>query len=455
MDLHPARVIAAIPADARIIRVGLSGGVDSVVLVHILAHHLVPGRCLEAVHVHHGLHPDADDWAWHCRRLCANLGVPCRVQHVCVEAGAGAGLEAAARDLRYRALCDGLSGDDVLVTAHHADDQAETVLLQLLRGAGVRGLAAMARDGTAPGAPHIRLVRPLLDTTRDAIESYARAEGLDWVEDPANVASVFDRSYLRREVMPRLRARWPGIATTVARSAGLCAEATAILDEVAAADLTRVRTADSAASATALLALPSARRRNVLRAWIAHRGLPPPNAAQLRELEAAVLHAAPDASPCLRWPGVEVRRYRDAVHVTAPLPPPPGADTVLDWDPRGPLELPPGCGRLAPSRARVRLVLPSPRLRVSFRRGGERLRLRPNGPAHSIKKLFQDAGVPPWVRERMPFIYHEETLVGVADRWIAARPEDASLGREFGIVWISRLPGSAMEDVDGHSGQVG
>lgn len=452
MNLDPSRVAAAIPRDARIVRAGLSGGVDSVVLLHVLAKHLPPEQQLEAIHVHHGLQPGADDWASHCRALCDKLGVRCTVRYVHVGAGDGAGVEAQARALRYRALCEDLSETDVLVTAHHADDQAETVLLQLLRGAGVRGLAAMARHGIAPGTTAVRLVRPLLDVDRAAIESWARRAGLDWVEDPTNAESTFDRSYLRREVMPRLRARWPAMSETMARSARLCAEAAGMLDCLAQADLAGVQLAGEAVSVAGLLLLSPARRRNALRAWIASRNLPPPHAAHLRELEETILPAASDAVPCMRWPGAEVRRYRDAVYAMAPLAPAPGKDIVLEWSPPSRLVLPSGCGELIPAVAGATLPLPSRRLSVRFRRGGERLRLRADGPAHTVKKLMQDAGVPPWVRERMPFVYHGERLLCVADRWVAAPDEAMAARRSVEIAWLNDLPGAMTEQVHEHSG---
>lgn len=441
--IQPDSVIAALPEGACRVRVAFSGGLDSSVLLHLLAGNWSVGRRrLEAMHVHHGLHPDANRWADHCRRVCAGLNVPFRLRHVQVVT-AGDSPEASARDARYRALAGGLNAGDVVVTAHHADDQAETVLLRLLRGAGVHGLRAMVGSAPLAGAPGVRIVRPLLALDRARLAVYARDAGLQWVEDPANVAPDFDRSYLRQAIVPHLRARWPAMARTLSRSADLCADAVEILDGAARADLAVVSLDHNALSVSAMKRLPPARRRNVLRIWLQILELPPPSASHLHRLEATVLVAGADTMPCMTWSGVEVRRYRNAVYAMPPLPKPPGADLLLDWSGETPLILPPGCGRLVPANTGM-----APRsLTVRFRQGGERMRPRAGGPSRPVRKLFQEAGMPPWVRQRAPFLYHDGVLVNVAGQWSDAAFE---AGGEA-VAWDHRLPGHD----NGHSGRTG
>lgn len=423
--LQAQAVVSAVPAlsgQGRLF-VAYSGGLDSTVLLHLLSHHYPRPDRVRAVHVDHGLQPQSAEWAAWCRRQCAAWSVPFKSLAVCVDRGGGVGVEAAARQARYRALFGAMGGDDILATGQHADDQAETLLLQLLRGAGPRGLAAMPSQRAAEGGR--TLVRPLLGCTRTTLHAYALRHGLQWLEDPSNARQDLQRNYVRHALMPVLRARWPQLTVTLGRSAALCAEAAALMDELAAQDLAGVRAEPrcGALSAAALSDLASRRARNVLRHWLCGLGLSTPTRAHLRQVERDVLQSAPESSPRVGWPGAEVRRYRDQVWAMPTLASPPAPDLALPWRPgeQPQLCLPSGCGRLlAESTRGAGLRLDERPLDITFRSGGERLRPEPGGRTRTLKHLCQEAGIPPWVRARLPLVYVEDKLVAVADRWIDA-----------------------------------
>lgn len=406
----PALLPRASPAEARPLLVGYSGGVDSTVLLHLLLEAKASGRWdrLRAIHVHHGLHPEADAWARHCRRACDALGVPLRIVRVSVSGDAGTGPEAAARAARHAAFAAELRPGEVLALAHHRDDQAETFLLRALRGSGAEGLGAM-RPWRRYG--HGWLWRPLLDATRADLLAEARARGLAWIEDPANADPGHDRNFLRHRVLPLLERRWPHARAAFAASAGLSAEASALLGEEDAQALARARTADpSTLSVATLLALPAPRRARVLRLWVEGQGLPPLPARGLRQVETQMLHAVGDRNPAFAWHGAELRRWRDLLHAGRQRPALP-ADLELDWFPPYPPLLLPGGDSLAfesrddgDAGHAAAAAAPAPALRVRARRGGERIRLPRRDHSHSLKHVLQALGVPPWVRARMPLL---------------------------------------------------
>jgi tRNA(Ile)-lysidine synthase len=387
-----------------------SGGLDSTVLLHRLRQEGLPVR---ALHVNHHLQPAANRWVEHCKEFCAQLGVPIYVLDVKIDANDPQGPEGAARFARYESFASLMKPGDCLVTAHHQDDQAETVLLRLLRGAGVAGLAAMrARTPFAGGT----LWRPLLRQTRGALREYAERHGLSWIEDPHNQDPRYARSFVRHEIFPRFTQRWPQALELLARTAEHCAEAIELLDEQAAADLKRAvipaQGGSQGLSARALLALTPSRRHNLLRYWAARSGVPAPPFDALARLEREVLRARPDAAPQLAWGETELRRFRDALYLMRRLPPPPDG-LALEWDGRRDLALPPGCGVLAAVKP-ARAELP---LRVVFARGGERL--KPVGArfTRTLRNLFQEEAIPPWIRERLPLVELDGVLAAVADRW--------------------------------------
>jgi tRNA(Ile)-lysidine synthase len=392
--------------------VAYSGGVDSHVLLHALTR-LRREAALPpplAAHVHHGLQTAADDWVEHCRQVCAALAVPLQVVHVDARSQTGESPEATARRARYAALADALERGACLLTAHQRDDQAETLLLQLLRGAGPAGLAAMPPLAPFGNGWHLR---PLLDVSRDDLLAYARAEGLVWVEDPSNRDVRHDRNHLRLNVLPALRARWPSAARTLARAARHQAEAARLLDDLARIDLETARGSDpSLLSVAALQRLPPPRQRNALRGWLADKGLPPPPEARLNAVLDDVLTASVDAMPRVWWQGAEIRRYRDDLYAFAPLPP-HDPSTVLAWPAaQETLELAwLGLNLTRDALSRQGLSWADAELELHFRQGGETCRVR--GHRRDLRKLMQEAGVPPWQRERIPLVYCKGELVWV------------------------------------------
>ncbi len=386
--------------DARL-QVGFSGGLDSTVLLHLLAQHF-PDR-LRALHVHHGLQTVADDWARHCEAVCADLAVPFERIDVQIDPTDPAGPEAAARRERYNALRSRLAAGDGLVTAHHRDDQAETVLLRLLRGTGVHGLAGMRQVAEfAPGW----IWRPLLAIPRNELQAYAQSQGLRWIEDPHNVEPRYARSWLRTQVIPQLQPRFPQVSRSLARTAQLAAEACELLDQLASQDLVEVA-AGAALQVEPLLQLGSARRHNLLRYWLRGQGFEVPPANELTRIAGEVLAAAVDAEPRFAWSGCELRRFRGLLFVMAPLAAVP-LDWSMDWRDGATLQLPAGCGELHAAHP------PQGGLRLRFPRAGESF--RPAGAAHqrTLKNLFQEAGVPPWARRRLPVIESAGEILAVA-----------------------------------------
>ena len=377
------------------VRVAFSGGMDSTVLLHWLASSpAVRAGGLRAMHVDHGLQPDSAAWAVRCADECARLGVAFESRRVAVR-DAGDGLEAAAREARHAALAEGLQPGERVALAHHRDDQAETVLLRLLRGSG-DGLAAM-RPLRRFGAGW--LWRPLLDEPREALARYAREHGLAWIEDPTNALPHADRNFLRLEVMPRLAGRWPGAAAGLALGAAHLATQADLLAGEEARRLAQVQGLDpSTLSVPALLALAPDWRDRVLRRWIRELGLPPLPPAGLRAISDELLPAREDGEPAFAWSGAVVRRWRGLLYAGPPLPPLP-EDFSQAWDGLSPLVLPTGdLLSLTPAAA-----FDAP-LRVHARQGGERLVLPGRAHSSGLKHVLQDLGVPPWLRVRLPLL---------------------------------------------------
>lgn len=404
------------------ILVGYSGGMDSSVLLHLLA--ADPARRaagLRAIHVHHGLHRDADAWAAHCQQVCARLEVPLSVVRVQVDRGAGLGPEGAARAARHRAFAEELRAGEVLALGHHRDDQAETFLLRALRGSGVDGLTAM-RPWRAFGRGS--LWRPMLDIARADLLAYARAHRLDWIEDPGNDDPGCDRNLLRHALLPQLHERWPHAAAALARSAQLCAQAHDLLEAEDAQALADARITPQTVALDVLRALPVSRRARVLRRWVADLGLPPLPGNGIARIEHDLLPAARDAHPCFDWQGARMQRWRDVLHagpLRAPLP----SEWQIAWDGRTPLRLPTGdtLALLGTDGFEADVI-------VHARRGGERLRLPGRTHSHALKHLLQETGIPPWQRERLPLLSTEDgSLLAAGDHlhsatlaaWLDAR----------------------------------
>lgn len=406
MNFSPERLLQRLqrlPSPRRYV-VAFSGGCDSAALLDAMSRlgdRLATAVC--AIHVDHGLNPAAGEWSARCEAFCRQRGVDLQVHRLELRPARGASVEAVARDRRYRALEAAMERGDAVVTAHHRDDQAETFLLSLMRGAGPRGLAGMpAARRFGPGL----LLRPLLDFSRSDLEAYARARAVTWIDDDSNRDTRFDRNYVREQVLPLLRRRWPAADALIARAAGYCGEADNAVRTLASADV-------AAAARGAVLAvagltdLPEPRRRAALREWLDCCGLPLPDHRRLGELLRQSGSGNADALPLVTWPGAEVRRWRGRLYAAGALPPTP-APGWLDWAAGRRLPLPAGLGALVVDGD----VVP-PSLRAGFRRGGESCRMR--GLTRPLKKVLQELGIPPWLRSRLPLVFLRGDLVALGD----------------------------------------
>jgi tRNA(Ile)-lysidine synthase len=400
--------------------VGLSGGLDSVALLH-LARRCLPSGSVSALHVHHGLSPNADTWAQFCVDLCARLGVPLQVARVVVTT-AGGGLEEAARQARYAAYAG--QPAPVVLLAQHADDQAETLLFNLLRGAGVQGAAAMPVQRVL--APGYTLWRPLLAVGRGELFAWARAQGLTWIEDESNEDTAFSRNFLRREIVPVLSARFPAATGKLAQAAGLLGEAAGLLDQLAAAD-----TAADAAALAAFQQLTPARQRNLLRYWLRGAGAAMPAQVRLDEARRQLATAMPEEAFAVAVGTAEFGLWRGRIDCH-----PAWVGTLASCRWQGETQLPWADGTLAmtPQRGQgiARARLSANTVEVRARRGGEHLRLVAQRPRRTLAKLFQECGVAPWLRTRLPLLYAGDELVwvagvGVAAAWLCGADEEGVL----------------------------
>lgn len=393
--------------------VGLSGGRDSVVLLHALSQ-LAPSFevpvTLSAVHVHHGLSPNAHAWAEFCSELCRTCGVPLEIVRVDVPRNSGEGLEAAARRMRHGvfAACDA----DWLALAHHRDDQAETVLLNLLRGAGIAGAAGML-----PERPQVRgpaLIRPLLDVPRSAIEAYAEAHGLRWIDDESNTDVHFRRNFLRRDIIPRLENKFPGTQRSLARAAGHFAEGAELLNELAAIDRVAVLTPAGRLGLSAFNALPAARARNLLRHEWLGAGFRAPDTRWIDEARHQLASTDALSETCLKTPEGELRVYRGEIYVVRHRP--DTTDAIVHW--RGEDELPWAGGRVrfvaVDGGGIRRALLESREVFIRSRQGGERLQAHPARPRRSLRNLLQEASIPAWERNYLPYLWCGDRLAWVA-----------------------------------------
>jgi tRNA(Ile)-lysidine synthase len=409
--------------------IAFSGGLDSSVLAHALAG---ADRPVVAVHIDHGLQEQSEEWSQHCENFASALGIGFRCRKVAIQLESGKGPEASARDARYAALHAELEEGDWLLSAHHQEDQAETLLLNLVRGtgpAGIAGIGALRRFG--PGW----LVRPLLYFERGELKAYAEQNGIEWIDDPSNSDKRFDRNFLRHEILPRLKTRWPDIAARLQRSAMHASEATSLLTDLAYIDLDQAGGEAERLPISRLLDLSRYRQKNLIRFALRSIGLTVPTALQLDIILDEVIRARPDAQPEVRWPGGSVRRYRDCLYL---LP-----DELAEELPTGPItgsrvSLGSGLGSLyfEPGASRgLDPALVGPRLRLEAREGGEKIRVDGQGHTKKLKKLLQEEGVVPWMRDRVPLVYAGNRLVAVGDLWIA---EDAAASPGVALRWTGR-----------------
>lgn len=408
---HLLAALAAMPPAP--LCVAFSGGPDSTALLHALAQ--MPWartHGLRALHVDHRLHPDSASWASHCQAFCRALDIACTVLPVQVERGSGSGLEAAARAARHAALAAAMLDGEVLLFAHHRDDQVETVLLKLLRGAGPDGLGGMR--ALRPFG-HGQLWRPLLELSRQQLLAYVARHQLHCIDDPSNADTRLARNRLRHEILPQLVRYWPQAADSILHSAALSRAAANTLRTQWLHSFTELHDPLSGSlDADRWLALAPALREPLLDHWLHGRGLTAPSAAQRQQIERQCA-AAPGRLPCISWPGTELHVWKGRLWGL-----PPAIEVPSDWQTSWhgePLHLPDG-GQLTLDVDGARLDTP---LRVQLRRGGERM--RPAGDPHTraLRDLFQHGHMPPWQRMQCPLLYETDQLVAVGDRWLTAR----------------------------------
>ena len=406
--------------------IAYSGGLDSHVLLYCFKQIDAEVR---AVHVHHGLQSVADDWVQHCQQICNQLSVPLDVIYVDARQKPGTSPEEAARNARYEALHDNLAEDECLVTAQHLNDQAETLLLQLFRTASTAGLSAMPANRQFGDYVHIR---PLLSFSRNEIEDYAKVNDLQWIEDPSNQDVTFDRNFLRKDILPLLENRWPEVSTQLSKVSDLQSNNLQVLEDMAAIDLADAITSKqgslkvfvyevvSMLSLTRLQRLSSARLLNLLRYWIIMILGQQPTRNLLEEIERALINSQQDANPEIVFYDYAFRKFQGNIYLLK-INKNRNLQENLNWIPSSPLTI-------SNSNIQIKAVdsvgegldknLLDESLTVRFRQGGEKF--HPAGRRHSqsLKKLLQEANIPPWERDVLPLVYLGDELIAVAGLWV-------------------------------------
>lgn len=402
-----------LPSDQHYL-IAYSGGLDSHTLMKAMSLWRAqnPAISLTAVHVHHNLSSQADNWVEHCRRIANELQIAFHCEYLNSSPPRGSSVEAWARESRYSALAKHMTKDMILLTAHTQDDQAETVLLQLLRGAGPKGLAAMPQQQIlASGC----WMRPFLNLSRICLQEFAEQHGLNWIEDESNAQLRFDRNFIRHRIAPILRERWPEFAGNIARSAQHNAEAADNLNELAQIDLQKQSVLEPL-PLIILKNLSAARQRNLLRYWLSSRGCRMPNTRQMQRIQQDFIHSRSDSQPQINWGPWSLRRFRHHLTISQNLGP-IGTLSPIRWDLSSSLQLPHGIGQLVASQGAngggLSLNVDRQSLTIQFRHGGERCRLVGKTQSTSLKKLFQELKIPPWQRPCIPLLFHRHELAAI------------------------------------------
>lgn len=418
--------------------VAYSGGLDSQVLLYALSC-ILPKKRLRAIHVNHGWHVDSTNWANSCQETCKKLDIYCEIISIDAHPKRGASPEAYAREVRYAAMAERIHAGDYLLTAHHRNDQAETLLLQLLRGSGLKGLASMPFCQTYE---NIYLMRPLLNFTRSELYAYAQKWQLTWIDDDSNLNLRFNRNFIRHKVLPLVQERWPQATKTIARAAENLAEAHSLLDEVAHQDWSNAQGfRPNVLVISKLMKLSIKRRINLLRYWLKQLHFSLPSQKQLQQID-VLLTSRVDASPRVNWGGVELRRYRDYLYVFSSIENEKRFNAEsTSWKLDQTTITLPTLDQLTSKQVRGAglncSLLEKKQVEVAFRQGGERFYPSNRQGSHPLKKMFQEWAIPPWERNKLPLIYYQKKLIAVVGYDID--PRFAAKENEWGCV-IQYIP---------------
>jgi tRNA(Ile)-lysidine synthase len=401
-------------ANGKPIWVAFSGGVDSHVLLHLLATHpKIKQGSVHAIHVNHGLQASADAWSIHCEQVANQLKVSFKTISVSVDNVDKLGMEAAARKARYSAIQDAVQPEDMVLTAQHQHDQAETLMLQLIRGAGPKGLSAMP---IMSSLGHARLFRPLLNISQSCISEYAYAHQLNWIEDPSNTETQWSRNYIRNEVWPIIEQRWPSASETLSRSASHCAEAIELMSDLAQLDLQRLgcQSTTNQLPISTLLLLSSVRYKNVLRYVFSAQNLAMPSTVVLNTIINDVCRAKTDSNPIVHFENTIIRRYRDVLFIERDEQERIMSQTLMLYDETSRI--------LAKNKMLewnfelgkgLKPQVLAQGIELRYRQGGERIKLLGHRQYKTLKHLFQEWGVPPWLRDTIPLLFYGDELIAV------------------------------------------
>lgn len=391
--------------DVKRLVIGYSGGLDSHVLLHLVNHAGIRAR-VQALHINHCLSEDADAWQRHCEQVCNKHDMLLETIDVRVDTSRGS-LEESARTARFDAFEKFLVEGDLLLLAHHLDDQIETLFFYLFRGSSIFGVKGMPRERVLGRG---QLYRPLLNFSRDELLVYAEEHDLHWIEDASNTDVGLDRNYLRHQVIPVIKARWPNLDTVLSRAIERDAEITQLIDYYGDRELEMALTDDGGMPLDVVKEMSAPRFKNVVRSWVKRSNLPWPGDSVLEEGFDSLIKAEQDAMPLLTWHGVELHRFKDKLYLTRKLE---GHDISQSVTLRPGETIKVAGGTLSAEKGEGRglCIQDSRQLTVRFRQGGERIRL---SKTRTLKNLYQEFSVPPWLRHRLPLIYLDEELVAVA-----------------------------------------
>ena len=399
------------------ILVAVSGGLDSMLLLTLMAERVNPER-ITAVHINHGISNNADNWQEQVTQYCQQLGVAIVAEKVTLM-NSGEGLEAEARNARYAVFERLLEPNGLLFMGHHADDQVETVLYRLMRGAGAKGLSGMPNK-RALGKGY--LVRPFLECAKSALKNEAQLRNLVWVEDESNVDNRFDRNYLRNAVIPKISQRWPDYTQSLKRTADLNSESDQLAKELAVIDLDRVdlkaERAGWSISIEDLLMISPLRQKNILRYWSELQGLVPPSITIIDEVLTSVLSARQDASPEVNWQSQCWTRFKDRLYLLQCTEQEFKAEQIFSWDMQNQLDLGEGNNLRVDKQMGQGIKSTVNQVDIRFRQGGERCKPAGRGHSNSLKKLLLEYELAPWLRDRVPLFYVDEQLIAVGDLWV-------------------------------------